>query len=680
MEMKPLSMVKSEAIWITGNSCCGKTTRLCSLMIKWLETVSFLEKPLILCANNEGKNTLINILLKLNNNSYQTKIRTPLALMMEDVILFYPLLCQQLNLPSQLPIHLRSETEQELATQLWQPFLTVELINIFGNEYNCVRRILDFLQLATAGGISPEKIGERLLKSHIININHQEIFIELIQELILKWRQWCLERGLLSYGLIYELYGLHLLGNNHYQSYFKQHYQAIFADDVDDYPSIIGDVGKIFLQEKKYSIFTYNEHGKVSLGLGGDAQYLQELASFCRQESLVINQIDSLKVEVEKPMLETINQGYSTQKISSNIQCIISNSRGDLLYKTAEFIVKSIESGDIQPDKMVIIAPGLDEIARYTIINYLCDHNIEVEPINEQRPLITSPLIRSILTLLILLYQGNGRLLEKEMITEMLVILSWENIDLVRSNLLVDYCYSPDINTPNLLTVKSFPRWDRLTYQSLESYNQILQWIDDNRQKINKGDNHFLVVIDNILESFFLNNNKLNYRQLTTIKEFRETAEHFWKIQKRLKNDNINDILIQLINLLRKGTISANPLPIKIIPALIESKKVAMASIYQFRCLRSHYPWQFWLDIGSNYWSKSGELLASNVFLKSWKSDAKNMFEETESEDKRLTRIIQDLLGRVTEKIVLCYSKIDVNGVEQTGKLSPLIDNSKNLS
>jgi hypothetical protein len=672
-----LSILESQPIWIVGDSCCGKTTRLASLIVKWLESSSFPQKPLILCANGEGKKNLINILLNLNSNSYQTKIKTPLGLMMEDVVLFYPLLCQELNLPSQFPLRLRPETEQELATQLWQKSLTSELVGIFGGEYNCVRRILDFLQLATSGGISPEKIGDRLFQSHVINTNNKENITNLIQQLILQWREWCLERGLLSYGLIYELYGLHLLSNLHYQSYLKDNYEAIFADDVDDYPALMKDLAMTFLEDKKCAAFTYNQNGKISLGLSADPEYLQKLASFCHQESLFINRINSLRIKVENPILDIINKGYSPEKISNYIENIISNSRGDLLNKTSEFIFKSIKSGKINADEIVIIAPGLDEIARYTIINNLNDYGIVVKPINEQRPLITSPLIRSILTLLTLIYEGNGRLLEKEMISEMLVILSWENIDLVRGGLLVDYCYSPDIKCPRLLTKESFPRWDRLTHQSLESYDKIRQWIDKNKEKINQGHNHLLAVIDDILESFFLNIDNLNYSQLATIREFRETAQHFWDIQKRLENQNINNILTQLINLLRKGTITANPLPMAIIPPLnvIETKAVAIASVYQYRSCRIHHRWQFWLDVGSNYWSQSGELLGSPIFLKSWQPNSKVISEEIEPENERVTRIIQDLLARATEKIFFCYSELDVKGSEQTGKLSSLIDN-----
>ena len=38
-----------------------------------------------------------------------------------------------------------------------------------------------------------------------------------------------------------------------------------------------------------------------------------------------------------------------------------------------------------------------------------------------------------------------------------------------------------------------------------------------------------------------------------------------------------------------------------------------------------------------------------------------------------LERIVRDLLGRVTERVILCHSDLAVSGQEQTGPLLPLI-------
>ncbi|NCO76365.1 MAG: recombinase family protein [Cyanobacteria bacterium] len=667
-----MSIIKSQPIWIFGNSCCGKTTRLASIISHWLEKSSSLKKPLILCSNEEGRKTLTDTLLNINPHHYSGKIKTPFAVIIEDVILFYPLIIQELGIKAHIPLKLRPETEQELATQLWKTSLTPELVGIFGNKYTCVRRILDFMQLAASGGIPPEEISHRLYQSMVLNIPNNQEISDLIGKLIITWRQWSLERGLLSYGLIYELYGRYLLPNTYYQSYLMDNYNAIFGDDVDDYPAIAGDLGKFFLKNNLFGAFTYNNTGKVRLGLNADAEYLKELSHFCHQESLLLNQIDSLGIKVEKSVIDLLNNNFTPKKIIG-IESIVTNSRGELLTKMAEFIIESINSGKIKPEEVVIIVPGLDEIARYTLMNILNSNDIEIKPLNEQRPIITSTSVRSILTLLTLIYEGNGKLIDKAMIAEMLVILSQQKIDLVRAGLLTDYCYYPDAKSPRLLTIESFPRWDRLTHQSLESFNNIKEWLENTQINVKNGQNHLLIVIDDIIKHFFANITDLNYSQSKTLREFRETAQHFWQIQQRLGNQNNYDMMTKLVTLLRKGTITANPLPMEVIPFLKQSSKkaVTIASVYQYRSYRSHHPWQFWLDVGSHLWSQSSELFASSIFLKSWQSHS--IVSDTLTENELVTRVIQDLLARVTEKVFLCHSELDINGKEQIGKLSTLV-------
>lgn len=85
----------------------------------------------------------------------------------------------------------------------------------------------------------------------------------------------------------------------------------------------------------------------------------------------------------------------------------------------------------------------------------------------------------------------------------MLVILSKEKIDLVRANLLVDSCYVPDVNNPFLLDYTNFSRWDRLSYQSRESYQEILALIENIKAEISEGNNHLIAIIDKIIQLFF---------------------------------------------------------------------------------------------------------------------------------------------------------------------------------
>jgi hypothetical protein len=47
-----------------------------------------------------------------------------------------------------------------------------------------------------------------------------------------------LGRGLLTYGIITELYWQHLLPDPNYQRHLTRRYQLVLADDVDDYPGV----------------------------------------------------------------------------------------------------------------------------------------------------------------------------------------------------------------------------------------------------------------------------------------------------------------------------------------------------------------------------------------------------------------------------------------------------------
>jgi len=97
-------------------------------------------------------------------------------------------------------------------------------------------------------GIPPEDISSNLEKGEIFlldNINGD--LWQTIDKLLLQWRLWCLDNGLLSYGIIYELYWRYLLPNLEYQKSLLNRYGAVFADDLDNFPATMGDLFKFFL-------------------------------------------------------------------------------------------------------------------------------------------------------------------------------------------------------------------------------------------------------------------------------------------------------------------------------------------------------------------------------------------------------------------------------------------------
>ena len=714
----------SDSLWIFGTSRSGKTTRLVNQFSAWLQinnelSGSFYNKNinnsqtqsidrnldlhqkelsiLLLAANDDNRRELADKITTLTLGKYPIRVKTALGFFQDEVILFWPLLIDSLSIKAQFPVRLRPETEQELATKLWSSQLDSEVLRRVGmNENRLVRRILDLWQLAAYSGVTCEDIAQTLesgLENDSINLEP-----EFLGSLLLSWRNWCLERGLLTYALITELYHQKLLTDGRYQEHLKQRYQGIIADDVDDYPAIAANLFAFLLDAGAVGAFSYNPHGAVRWGLGADPQYLSRLSERCQVETLTSPPTNSLGYSLTEQMVELVTQPMTMLSLPSCVQPIQTNSRAQLLRQTAEMIIDGVKSGEVAADEVAIIAPGLDAIARYTLVEILTKQNIKVESLNEQRPLISSSVVRALLTLMTLVYPGLGRLVDRDAVAEMLVVLSQyqtqngeekefhhSKIDPVRAGLIADACFVPHPDTPNLLPVKTFERWDRIGYIATQAYEEILQWIAEQRQQYHQ---RLLLtpifLLYKAIQDFVCNDKNPSYQELAALRELLETAQHYWEIDTRLKQtdslllslhtpETLSITIIEFIQLLRRGTITANPYPIR--PIGSTRKAVTLATIFQYRASRKHHRWHFWLDIGSPLWAKGGAatLFGATLFLRDRLGQPWTAEDEQLAEAQRLQKIVADLLARVSDKLYFCHSDLAVNGQEQIGPLLPLV-------
>ena len=688
--MPSKSISDSTSLWITGTSRTGKTERLIAEFYSWVRKQ--LIKPrikalpqnlasaiLVFAANNQNRRELSDRLALAVEGTYPVVCKTPVGFITDEVMLFFPLVFEALNLKAQFPLRLRPETEQELATQLWRKESDWLELCEFDNEYRLVRQTLDLMQLAGASGVKTEDISIILGEGiSTIEDDDRDRLYRRMGELLLAWRSYCLDRGLLTYGLIYELYWRFLLPNPKYQQHLNSRYQAIFADDVDDYPAIARNLFEVMLDRGATSIFTYNPQGQIRLGLNADPSYLLGLADRCQQEQLV-SSTNNLGVEFADTAVDLVTETAYLVSAPDAIQSLQTISRAELLRQTAEIIIHGVQRQEIKPSEIAIIAPGLDEIARYSLIEILAANNIAVTPLNEQRPIISSPLVRSLLTLLCLIYSELGRLIDRDSVAEMLIIFSQGKIDPVRAGLIADYCYQYQPQYPTLSPVETFPRWDRLGHQATDAYQQIVSWIETNKSR--QQQQSFLTPTILLSEAIahFIDSSSLTSDRLAILRELMETAQHFWEVDRRLRENEPSfqtqtATIAQFIQLLRRGTITANPRPLRQFSP--KNSAVTLSTVFQYRSLRSSHRWQFWLDASSPLWSQGGAatLFAAPLFLKQWDGKTWMPEDEYEMDKERLQRILRDVMARATEKIFLCHSDLGVNGTEQAGALLPLVN------
>ncbi|MFM7615144.1 MAG: recombinase family protein, partial [Synechococcales cyanobacterium] len=201
--------------------------------------------------------------------------------------------------------------------------------------------------------------------------------------------------------------------------------------------------------------------------------------------------------------------------------------------------------------------------------------------------------------------------------------------------------------------------------------------------------------LDRAIQRFLWNGGNLPYDQLAALRELLETAQHYWEVVNRLHKTASpplsNDLpvllpptnlgssgetatLYRFIQLLRDGTVTANPYPTRswVTP---RGASVTIATVFQYRAHRSWHRWQFWLDAGSSLWLTGVDsLLGAPIFLQGWNGRRMTESDQFLMGEERLVRTLKDLLGRTGERIYLCHSELGISGQEQVGPLLALIN------
>ncbi|MBD0307194.1 MAG: recombinase family protein [Microcoleus sp. T1-bin1] len=717
----------SDSIWIVGAARSGKTARLVEQFCIWSQTLKPVPSKvsdgwrsgrrrarqtapaiLVLAANGDNRLELADRIAVATEGKYTFHSTTPFGFFEQEVLLFWPLLVQSLETRAQFPLRLQPETELELAARLWRRELDEGILQQTGVSPNrMVRRTLDLLQLAAVSGTPREEIPSILEQGFAGDGGSNNLWTSM-GELLERWREWCLTRGLLTYGIVCELYWRYLLQDGTYQQHLASRYQAAIADDVDDYPAIAGHLFDRMLDFGAAGAFSYNRDGGVRLGLGADTQYLARLENRCqRVENLdakagLAPEIGDLAVS-----LAVNSKGFYPLGLSlpGKVRSLQTTSRAQLLRETAEIIVDAVKSKAAQAQEIAVIAPGMDAIARYSLTEILAQRRIAATSLNDQRPLSSTPEIRALLTLLALVYPGLGRLVDRDGAAVLLVVLgsqkhrsletedsnptfnlksqipNQKSIDQVRAGLIADHCFCPDIDRPQLLAITAFPRWDRLGHRAAAAYEQIVEWIEQQRsQQQERLLPSPIALLDRAIQKFLINDRYLPYDRLSALRELMETAGHYWEIQGRLlrvepTNGGESETIGHFIQLLRQGTVTANPFPVR--SEGPEAQAVTLANIFQYRSSRRAHKWHFWLDAGSPLWLSGGAatLFGAPLFLRSQQGHPWQTEEEAAADQQRLRRILLDLLSRCS-LLYLCHSELAVNGQEQTGPLLPLIHSS----
>ena len=106
---------------------------------------------------------------------------------------------------------------------------------------------LIFLQLASQGCIPIEDI-PLMLQAGMPSALAPKALWDTVGEALVEWQNWCLQRGLLTYGIMSALYWRYLLPMPKYQSQLLARFSGVLADDVDEYPALMSPLFSVFFR------------------------------------------------------------------------------------------------------------------------------------------------------------------------------------------------------------------------------------------------------------------------------------------------------------------------------------------------------------------------------------------------------------------------------------------------
>jgi hypothetical protein len=261
-----------------------------------------------------------------------------------------------------------------------------------------------------------------------------------------------------------------------------------------------------------------------------------------------------------------------------------------------------------------------------------------------------------------------GREITLPQVAEMLAVLSQGAIDPVRAALLARYCFRPGLAHPQLLPYDHWERWDRLSHRSIEAYEPLRTWIDE--QQESQGD---LVARLEAAIARFCPDGVLAAGERQSLRALEQSARQYAQVQQRLGHTDLSDITLGFLRLLRSGAFSADPQPRSAWQPLPNA--VQLATVYQYRQTQQQHRWQVWLDVGSPLWGRYGPCLDG---FEQYLQDPAALGlaaggDRRDFETRQLEQVLRDLGARCGEQLILVWSDYSVAGQEQTGPLLGLV-------
>jgi len=694
-------------VFLEGPAGCGKTTVGVERMLAMMATGIWGDSILLLVPQRTLAGPYYNALQHPGVlTGGMVAVLTVGGLAQRMVDLFWPLLAEQagFSMPDELPVFLTLETAQYYMAHLTTPLLEDGYFETVTMDRNRLfSQIIDNLNKAAVVGFPYTEIGERLKAAWTGDPGQVRVYDD-VQFCATSFREYCLAHNLLDFSLQIDLFYNHLWPLDICRDYLGKMYRHLIVDNLEEDTPISHDLLAEWLPEFESALLIYDKEAGYRRFLGADTFTAYRLKEQCDEhfqlaESFVsYPAVQSLNATLsfairqpgapitvgqdtqlgdrpvdELPGEQISELGAGSDKTSA-LWLAYHRFYPEMLDWVADQIQILVNDEYTLPSEIVVMAPYLSDALRFSLINRLEERHIPVRSHRPSRSLREEPAMQCMLTLATLAFPGWGYTPSRFDFAYALV-QAIDGLDLIRAQLLAAIVYREKAGSGILSSFDLInpAMQSRITYRNGERYEQLREWLEDNKAVGAGGSNepfdYFLSRLFGELLSqpgFGFHN---NYRSGEIAANLIESVFKFRRVAGQPLAEEDVPVGKEYLNMVQSGVVAAQYVRSWQIQ---EDDSVLITPAHTFLMGNRPVDIQFWLDIGSRGWYQrlNQPLTQPFVLSRSWPPD--RLWADTDelqvSQDN-LIRLTTGLLRRCRHRLYLGLSDLGEAGYEHRGTL-----------
>jgi len=691
VDQRSLSVLSLQgSIFLEGAAGSGKTTGAISRMISLAAEKSNRESILILVPQRSLAAAYYHA---INSPDFPDgalpTILTIGGLAMRMVDLFWPLIAGTAGFHGiqTQPKFLTLETAQYFMAKIVNPMIAAGDFQGLSLEPNRLfSQILDNLNKAAIVGFPFEQIGERLSAAWMGDPGQSHIFSSA-QIAATRFREFCLENNLLDFSLQIDTFVKHLWVSPLVRNYLISRFSHLIFDNVEEDAPVTHDLIQQWLPEFESALLIYNHGGGYRTFLGADPASGFALREYCKTR-MEFSEVFQSSPEVQKlssALSRIIRQENQPHIYSLNRRCFeICQSRfvTEMISQVGEKIDRLVHLENIPPGEIVVISPFMSDALLFSLQRKLSDMGIPNRSSRPSRSLGNEPAVRTLLTLAKMAYSA-WQMSISPFAMRAAFAQSFMDGDLNRADLLVKIVAPHYKRTGQLVNFETIlpETQSRITYLFGERYQSFRGWLDE---FIPQQD----IELDIFLSRIFgevLSQRGYGFHEDNGAAYLTEqlivSVQKFRRLHAGKDHLTVGEIGKEYIQMLETGVLAAqyfSPTDEK------TEDSVLLSPAYSFLMSDRAVRFQFWLDAGSHgWWERLFQPLTQPYVLSSnWQPDRKwTDADEIAVNQETMTRLVQGLLDRCTEKVTFSLTGLNESGVEEKGRLlQALFSLTKRLS